>query len=69
MPLRRCSSFASGLQSANRGKVEETSVWSRHSGDILPRGVPFSAVNRVMNKKALADFIDKSFRIAGAKAP
>ena len=36
--------------------------------EILPREVPFSSVNRVMNKKALAQLIDTCYRGAGVKA-
>jgi DNA-directed RNA polymerase subunit beta' len=36
--------------------------------EILPKGVQFSAVNRVMNKKALAQLIDMCYRRAGVKA-
>ena len=36
--------------------------------EILPEGVDFSAVNRVMNKKALAQLIDTCYRSAGVKA-
>ena len=36
--------------------------------EILPGEVPFSSVNRVMNKKALAQLIDICYRGAGVKA-
>ncbi|MDR3556383.1 MAG: DNA-directed RNA polymerase subunit beta' [Syntrophobacteraceae bacterium] len=36
--------------------------------EILPEKVPFAAVNRVMNKKALAQLIDTCYRSAGVKA-
>ena len=36
--------------------------------EILPAEVAFSAVNRVMNKKALAQLIDTCYRSAGVKA-
>ncbi len=36
--------------------------------DILPDTMNFSAVNRVMNKKALAQLIDTCYRTAGIKA-
>ena len=50
------------------GKLEETSVGRAIFGSILPKEVPFSHVNKVMNKKAIANFIDTVFRLAGAKA-
>jgi len=36
--------------------------------EILPEDLPFSAINRVMNKKALAQLIDICYRKAGVKA-
>ncbi len=36
--------------------------------EILPTDLPFSAINRVMNKKALAQLIDICYRQAGVKA-
>jgi len=50
------------------GKVHETTVGRAIFSDIVPRAVPFTAFNRVMNKKAIATLIDTSFRLAGAKA-
>ncbi len=51
-----------------KGKIQETSVGKAILSDIVPEEVPFDIVNKVMNKKALAEIIDKSFRLAGAKA-
>jgi DNA-directed RNA polymerase subunit beta' len=50
------------------GKLEEASVGRAILSDIVPREVPFSEVNVVMNKKQIAALIDKTFRLAGAKA-
>jgi len=50
------------------GKTQETSAGRAILSDIVPKEVPFETVNRVMNKKALAELIDKSFRLAGGKA-
>lgn len=50
------------------GKLEETSVGRALLSDIVPRQVPFDLVNCVMNKKTIANLIDSSFRLAGAKA-
>jgi DNA-directed RNA polymerase subunit beta' len=50
------------------GKLQETSVGRAILSDVVPREVPFEHINRVMNKKVLADLIDKSFRLAGAKS-
>ena len=50
------------------GKTEDTSVGRAILSDIVPEGVPFSAVNLVMTKKQLAVLIDTTFRVAGGKA-
>ncbi|MBX2987393.1 MAG: DNA-directed RNA polymerase subunit beta' [Bdellovibrionaceae bacterium] len=50
------------------GKLEDTSVGRSILSSVVPREVPFSEVNIVMNKKSIANLIDKTFRIAGAKA-
>lgn len=50
------------------GKVYETSVGRSILSDVVPKEVPFSEVNIVMNKKSIAGLIDKTFRLAGAKA-
>ncbi len=50
------------------GKLEETSVGRAILADIVPQEVPFETVNKVMNKKGMADLIDRTFRLAGAKA-
>ena len=50
------------------GKIEETTVGRAILSDILPAGVPFSTINKVMSKKELANWIDASFRMAGGKA-
>ncbi|MGE0529151.1 MAG: DNA-directed RNA polymerase subunit beta', partial [Bdellovibrionales bacterium] len=48
-------------------KLESTSVGRAILSDIVPEEVPFESINKVMNKKGLADLIDKTFRVAGAK--
>ncbi|WP_374074755.1 DNA-directed RNA polymerase subunit beta' [Bdellovibrio bacteriovorus] len=50
------------------GKVQETSVGRSILSDIVPKEVPFNEVNVTMNKKQIAALIDKTFRLAGAKA-
>ncbi|MFZ4404120.1 MAG: DNA-directed RNA polymerase subunit beta', partial [Pseudobdellovibrionaceae bacterium] len=50
------------------GKLQDTSVGRAILSDIVPPEVPFSEVNTVMNKKQIAALIDKTFRLAGAKA-
>jgi DNA-directed RNA polymerase subunit beta' len=49
-------------------KTEETTVGRAILSDIVPEGVPFSAVNQTMTKKQLAVLIDTTFRLAGGKA-
>ncbi len=50
------------------GKLQETSVGRSILADVVPKEVPFNDVNVVMNKKTIAGLIDKTFRLAGAKA-
>ena len=51
-----------------KGKIEETSVGRAILSDAVPKEVPFSSINTVMSKKAIAVLIDTTFRHAGAKA-
>ncbi len=48
--------------------IVDTTVGRVILADILPEEIPFSVVNRVMNKKALAQLIDICYRKAGVKA-
>ncbi len=50
------------------GKLQDTSVGRAIFTSVVPREVPFSETNIVMNKKSIAGLIDKTFRLAGAKA-
>ena len=49
------------------GKKEKTSVGRSILSSIIPKEVPFSFYNRVMNKGSLAELIDKTFRLCGGK--
>ncbi|RME25048.1 MAG: hypothetical protein D6798_09820 [Deltaproteobacteria bacterium] len=51
-----------------RGDLVDTTVGRVLFYDIVPRAVPFSMVNRPLNKKALGELIDRCYRVAGAKA-
>jgi DNA-directed RNA polymerase subunit beta' len=50
------------------GKVRETSVGRAILSDVVPQEVPFEEVNVILTKKQIATLIDKTFRLAGAKA-
>lgn len=50
------------------GKLEETTVGRAILASSVPKEVPFVEINVVMNKKSIAGLIDKTFRLAGAKA-
>ncbi|MBU0943830.1 MAG: DNA-directed RNA polymerase subunit beta' [Proteobacteria bacterium] len=49
------------------GKIVDTTMGRVLLGDLLPPAVPFSEVNKVMSKKALAALIDYTYRHAGTK--
>jgi DNA-directed RNA polymerase subunit beta' len=49
------------------GKIEETTTGRIILSELLPAKVPFSVVNKVMNKKELAWLIDYTYRHAGTK--
>jgi DNA-directed RNA polymerase subunit beta' len=50
------------------GKVRETTVGRAILSSIVPKEVPFEEINQVMSKKTIAQLIDKTFRLAGAKS-
>jgi DNA-directed RNA polymerase subunit beta' len=50
------------------GKLRETSIGRSILSEVVPKEVPFEDLNLVMNKKQIAALIDKTFRLAGAKA-
>ena len=50
-----------------QGKRVKTSVGRILLKDIVPDAVPFEKYNKVMNKKALAELIDNTFRTSGGK--
>lgn len=56
------------IQVRMNGERIETTVGRILLAEILPEGIPFSAINRVMNKKVLAQLIDLCYRTAGVKA-
>ena len=49
------------------GKLEDTSVGRILLSAFIPKEVPFKFYNRVMNKKTMAELIDKTFRLCGPK--
>ncbi len=49
-------------------KLVETTVGRVLLSEILPSALPFSLINRVMDKKALQQLIDFCYRLAGNKA-
>ena len=50
-----------------KNKVVDISVGRVLLSDVVPYEVPLEYYNKVMNKKALADLIDKTFRCCGGK--
>jgi DNA-directed RNA polymerase subunit beta' len=50
------------------GKLVETAVGRILLREIVPPEIPFSVINRVMDKKALGELIDQAYRRLGNKA-
>ncbi len=50
-----------------QGKLYETTVGRSLLSEIVPTAIPFPVYNRTMDKKSLADLIDKCFRLASNK--
>ncbi len=57
-----------GIKVRLDGQLQETTVGRVLLAEILPSELPFSAINRVMNKKEVAKLIDQCYRKAGTKA-
>jgi hypothetical protein len=66
IPLHTLDNENDGQES--RYEVVDTTVGRVLFFDIIPRPLPFSAVNRTMNKKALGELIDRCYRTCGPKA-
>jgi DNA-directed RNA polymerase subunit beta' len=49
------------------GHVVETTAGRIILREVVPSEVPFALINRVMNKKAVANLIDYTYRVAGNK--
>jgi DNA-directed RNA polymerase subunit beta' len=49
------------------GQKVETTVGRILLREIVPEEIPFALINRVMNKKAVANLIDYAYRVAGNK--
>ena len=49
------------------GEIVDTTMGRIILGELLPQSVPFSEINKVMSKKALAQLIDYTYRHAGTK--
>jgi DNA-directed RNA polymerase subunit beta' len=49
------------------GAVTETTVGRIILREVVPSEIPFELINRVMNKKAVANLIDYAYRVAGNK--
>ncbi len=49
------------------GKLIETTVGRILLNEIIPKAIPFQSINKVMDKKAIADLIDTVYRQCGNK--
>ncbi len=52
---------------SSKPQIVETTCGRLLLYEILPDGLPFALINKVMGKKQLADLIDACYRIGGAK--
>jgi DNA-directed RNA polymerase subunit beta' len=50
------------------GERVETTPGRVLIGDILPKGVPFHLVNKIMDKRSIANLVGEAYRHAGTKA-
>src|ERR1700674_4277885 len=62
----RMDQFDKDGKAAGRARVE-TTVGRVILSDILPRKIPFSTINKVMDKKTLGNLIDICYRLCGEK--
>ncbi len=49
------------------GKIQETTVGRSILSEVVPEEIPFSAYNKVLGKKDLAELIDLCYRLTGNK--
>ena len=49
------------------GEIKETTAGRVLLSEIIPQEIPFDLINRVMNKKELANLIDYCYRVCGDK--
>ena len=49
------------------GEIVDTTVGRVLFYGIVPDDLPFSLVNRPLNKKALGELVDRCYRVCGAK--
>jgi DNA-directed RNA polymerase subunit beta' len=47
--------------------IQETTVGRALLCEIVPPQIPFAVYNKVLNKKALAELIDRTYRVCGSK--
>ncbi|MDA0712537.1 MAG: DNA-directed RNA polymerase subunit beta' [bacterium] len=56
-----------GIKCRIDGKILETTVGRVLMYESIPHVIPFSAINKVMGKKELANLIDRCYRLTGQK--
>ncbi|MCP4601441.1 MAG: DNA-directed RNA polymerase subunit beta' [Proteobacteria bacterium] len=56
------------IKTRMNGEIVKTSVGRILLWDIIPEGIPFAIINKVMDKKALSGIIDAAYRNCGNKA-
>ncbi|MDO8445138.1 MAG: DNA-directed RNA polymerase subunit beta' [Deltaproteobacteria bacterium] len=53
--------------SAGKARIVDTTVGRVVLSEIIPEEIPFDTINKIMNKKELANLVDLSYRLAGSK--
>lgn len=65
--LQACIKVRMAPSSAGKREIVDTTVGRVVLSEIIPEEISFETINRVMNKKELANLVDLSYRLAGSK--
>ncbi len=65
--LQACIKVRMASSSTGKREIVDTTVGRVVLSEIIPEEISFETINRVMNKKELANLVDLSYRLAGSK--